>query len=772
MDRDAFILQKCQYDKCEATILIQGPFCTKHTHSKYLAEGATVAVPSFALGRRHPNGIQPSQQLSSHPYCHSPTMARQEEKLGDAITVKTSITPVRSMSDKKQLPAKKVARKTTGPTSMKPSPNPPPSIRNPNFSLIGDDNAVVEGPASSQRPPKKRRLSTDVGREERASPGHTTTLAEINALFAAQAYRLSHSASRDVGSTAASDFALRPKKENSTSLEIPPRHKTRDDRDAPASKSSYKDPSRKQQGSYNTSKAVIDLTGDEDSLPQASQSSRNGVGASFSKTQPRKDGYSAVGSKSAGKSIEVQVPPNQGPNKLISQFNAPRQNEQAHTRKTGSDSVPHSLPKKSNANIASRPTAQGVPEHIQPPPPKFMDAPRQKEQLETARQHSHILEVEKTLGKHGPERYATAPSPAPLPNTASINGVNGGPRPASNGKSGAQKVPSAPLEASKTKMNDAPHLSQPVNIDNAHSSARATISKTAATLMSQDLVEGQSSASKPHIPRELQMAPHYFVPSKPRQPSFHEPPELSAPIRPSHNTNRNNEVGQPANITTAVPSPAFTASGQFQKEKSLEEQQQNPITKHDSKKLDSYIYNKQNEPFRPGSASFGVPAYHLPPRPTQSAAAFTYIDPRVHWNHHHSAKWHLEKQRNIRERGTRKTNFGRAAARLAKRKREEGDQAPEMALPERVMSNPQWLAAIDVLEEMEGKMKERRRAKWREDRRERERNAEGQKKAGRKEEAGEAEIGGFSPHGGGEVVEKDDESSVWPTDSTFDSIGD
>ncbi|KAI0383296.1 hypothetical protein F5Y04DRAFT_32253 [Hypomontagnella monticulosa] len=627
MDRNAFILQRCQFDKCEATILIKGPYCTKHTHhthTKHLPELATTGVPSSTLGCRQLNNARLSQQVPSQSHCRSPTMAPREEKLGDAITVKTSHAPAKPPSDKKQLSAKGVARKTTGPISSKL-----------NFGLPRDSNPAAEIAGLT---PKKRRLPTHVEKEQGSrAPG-----------------RVPGFPTRDVESTAASDFALRPKKENSASLEMPPRHKTCDNQDNPVLKSSYRDPPRKQQVLYNSPKTVIDLTGDDDILPQ---SSRNG--------------FRPLGLNHKGRSTEVKPP---------GQINTHGQNEPSYIHDISSNSVSRTLPKKPNEAAAPRPTAQGNPQHSRPPPQSSVDVPRE----------SSVVA----------ERQATIPDSTPLSNTEAINGTNKESRPLSRGQTSAQKRYGAPLESSKMKAQIIPHKSQAINADSLDNSVRLASPKAPTTIHEQP-GERESSSSMPNIPPRPETTTQYFNLPKAR------------PTPPATYANQNMGPEQSTSIAATTPNLTLATPKENQTRKTLEEQRQDLIAKHDPKKFDSYIYSKQNEPFRPGSALFGVPQHHLPPRPTRPATTFAHIDPRVHWNHRRPAKWYLEKQRDIRERGTRKSNFARTAACAARRKREAGGEAPRMGLPERVRSNPQWLAALDVLEEMEGKAEERRRATMR-----------------------------------------------------------
>ena len=133
---------------------------------------------------------------------------------------------------------------------------------------------------------------------------------------------------------------------------------------------------------------------------------------------------------------------------------------------------------------------------------------------------------------------------------------------------------------------------------------------------------------------------------------------------------------------------------------SVAERQKQRIENHDPEKFDTYIYGKANEPFRPGSALFDVPWYAQPPRPVRPATHFGYFDPRVHWSQPKPEQWYREKREEIRRRGGRKAQVGKAAATLAHRRLEDQKVDRRINLPDRVANNPQWMKALDELDEM------------------------------------------------------------------------
>lgn len=133
---------------------------------------------------------------------------------------------------------------------------------------------------------------------------------------------------------------------------------------------------------------------------------------------------------------------------------------------------------------------------------------------------------------------------------------------------------------------------------------------------------------------------------------------------------------------------------------SVEERQKLLVEKHNPETFDSYIYSKANEPFRPGSALFNIPWYEQPPRPIRPATHFGYFDPRVHWSQPKPEQWHRDKQEEVVKRGGKKANYSRAAASAARRKQDDQRADHRVQLPERVVSNQKWLAALDELDEM------------------------------------------------------------------------
>ncbi|KAH6840760.1 hypothetical protein B0I37DRAFT_357613 [Chaetomium sp. MPI-CAGE-AT-0009] len=129
----------------------------------------------------------------------------------------------------------------------------------------------------------------------------------------------------------------------------------------------------------------------------------------------------------------------------------------------------------------------------------------------------------------------------------------------------------------------------------------------------------------------------------------------------------------------------------------------------DTARFDALIYSQ------PGASS-PPPGIDLtpanPPPPTKSTTStatetpaetqpqdeplYLDIDPRIHWPQAHSAAWHAAKRAEMRARGNRKANFGRAAQSLRRQQQREAQRREpfEDALPEKMAENPAWVRAL------------------------------------------------------------------------------
>ncbi|KAI0971914.1 hypothetical protein F4678DRAFT_478918 [Xylaria arbuscula] len=138
------------------------------------------------------------------------------------------------------------------------------------------------------------------------------------------------------------------------------------------------------------------------------------------------------------------------------------------------------------------------------------------------------------------------------------------------------------------------------------------------------------------------------------------------------------------------------------------------VSQHNADAFDAAIYSENNRPFRPGDVLFGLPEHMLPPRPTRPATHYNYINPRPRWSQQGHKKGYQAKQNKISGRGVTKQNLGKAVTRAAERKQAElvpSSTRKREGLPRRVRDNPKWLAALDVLDNIEGQARAKRLGK-------------------------------------------------------------
>lgn len=123
----------------------------------------------------------------------------------------------------------------------------------------------------------------------------------------------------------------------------------------------------------------------------------------------------------------------------------------------------------------------------------------------------------------------------------------------------------------------------------------------------------------------------------------------------------------------------------------LEKQRQRLVEKQSMSTLDEYIYGQPSSSTPPiGLEIRGPPA---PRRIPQDKESFAHIDPRNHRSRPHSEQWYLQKEQEIRARGGRKVNFGKAAQRMKEQRHKEDPDDFEASLPDRVRNNEDWLSA-------------------------------------------------------------------------------
>ncbi|KAL7622837.1 hypothetical protein AAE478_006516 [Parahypoxylon ruwenzoriense] len=756
MDSGSYILQQCQFEACESTILLGGPYCAFHTRRRGFSKLATGTPPGPTPAQRQSGSHRPPQsstqqmqQLNGNPT----TMASPEEKLGDAITVKPPLTMPGPPSGKKQLPDKHVARKTTSSATSKPMHNLA-ATRAPDSKQSTNPGLAMDDTFSSPRPSKKPRLSTSADKELEA---HHLLSSYVESSFRAPSRaKPTKTEECDPRCAAPSDFALRPKKGTPGPLEMPPRPKSRDHRAASTREHQYGSLLRGQP--YNNAKGqgfpsppFIDLTGD-DLPPHTSNDTRH---HEHLRANARK-GHADLSAESRTppkdvtpepqhdrKLMEVQVDAKQTqtavghfsvslPKTSTGHVDASSGSERNHVHNASFGSAPHPYPKRHNdVKTPLLTETTPTPSHSQTLSP--VSQPMGAEGKQTTAQYPQPpVQASTDVALHNGQQDRRS---SPIPNLAEVVKINhtaNSCRETSDSSSSTIRLTTngIPKELHSAEINSPSisnqkareAISEVIEIPNpiAASKVNGTSIEHQGASLDTPLPGPQTPERGRKIPTNgLQATQRLILPKvraalEPRPTEFdiNSTQSLRLPenviTQPAIHTSQGAGNGNGKEQTSASDVVSM-AQGRSWRNLNPEERRQAWIANHDPDKFDSYIYGKLNEPNRPGSALYNTPEYQQPPRPTRPATRFAYIDPRVHWTHPHSKKWHLRKQEEIRERGTKKSNFGKAAARAAQRRQEEGDDPPRVGLPERVRSNPKWLAALDELDEMAEKYHARNR---------------------------------------------------------------
>ncbi|KAI0847385.1 hypothetical protein F5Y00DRAFT_241297 [Daldinia vernicosa] len=710
MENNQYILQRCQFKECEAPIFIKGPYCSTHTDSINALKPATVIMPSSTPDYQQPSNDQHFQRPASQPQSNSTAIIHQSEKLRDAITVKAPLPMAGPVNEKKHLPIKMVARKTAG-NAFSNSKHEPVGVRKSEPKLPFNASPTGDISSSSQRPQKRPKLSADVDK------GEVETYRRVSLSPAVISTNIGE---RDHEPVAASDFALRPRKGISSPLETPSGPGSRD---ISSSKPFYKGRPREQQSLYDNSKGykiptheVIDLTEDDNPRPRSSNNAVENLNVSTEKHHEDHAGgpnprtaHIPSESRREGESIKVQVSKSKDTSK-------PRGNgatgwkEQNGVRKISSNSTVRSLARKPHVHIAPRPAPALPSPDSQVASPATEPKPANGKQVSV--QHPKLPHENPAAEACQNDTQDQGKGEVPEPAEGTRRVVNGA---ATNPPPVTSAVPTTVATLDTTRVNGVhriPHVPTKEQVDEyirnilenptrinipTIKSPRIDLGTPLSRLNSEEVPNPtqRSPSREDSDPSSTQTLGRSQVAEKPPSAKRHQAvPKTAQPA------NNRSTAKRPANPSVGESTLASIIQNRRWKHLSPEERRQVWISKHDPDKFDSYIYGKLNEANRPGSMSFGRPEYQQPPRPTRPATHFGHIDPRVHWTRPRSKKWYFEKQNEIRERGSRKSNFGQAAARAVKRRREEGDDAPRIDLPDRVQNNPAWLSALDELDAM------------------------------------------------------------------------
>lgn len=773
--------------------MLGGPYCEKHKQSKCLPRLSTAATSPSSLSQQQSNNRQPSQPSSSHTNGRPTNMVPQEEKTRDAITVKTPFTmygPTRERptSEKKQLPDKRTARKTTGSTSSRQIPTPTSATRDPDSRPSLNRSSTGESSSLDKRPVKRQRLASDTDHEGRGARHNAPPLTK-SSTYSYPKIKKPDSEDSDLEITTASDFALHPRKAHPTSSEAMNGCKKRENQGTRAKPLHKAPPARKVPFSPHN---VIDLTGDDpepkpsrktlhSSVRKVHDKSLNGLHPRVSDTShkstpsvPMKDPHQverkacdrerlpketqrmeAITGRGTGvkrsreveeatsaneSSIEVQTASNKGVHKSTEHVNTPPvnipsvQKSQNHTRNSHSDPPANLLPKKPVTKIAPRPVPTLVPssprpplsdsqskqvvngswkvsQPIYPPDKESTDLPdKNGKRVQQVDHKQDLAAVEKDTDGVAVDDH---PSVSNGPSTVGDNALS------TNEKISEPRLIAKPtpqfhpeqVKAFIREIVERPRTASPLT-SNGTSREKSRAANLDASLPQPDSGTKASPAFLPPNSEKTVVSNIQTVP-EPRaidpststqhkaQPVGHEP----------QHTGEQNSIDAPARFPITKSTLASTVKGRSWKRLNPEERRQAWVAHHEPAKFDSYIYGKLNEANRPDSPLFGLPGYEQPLRQTRPATHFAHIDPRIHWTRPHSQKWYREKQCEIRRRGTRKSNFGKAAARRAKQRREDEEDCVGPDLPDRVKHNPTWVAALDELDDMAATFYSQRREK-------------------------------------------------------------
>lgn len=129
----------------------------------------------------------------------------------------------------------------------------------------------------------------------------------------------------------------------------------------------------------------------------------------------------------------------------------------------------------------------------------------------------------------------------------------------------------------------------------------------------------------------------------------------------------------------------------------LEKQRRHLAEKLDTSALDRLVYGQEASSEPP--LGIAKPSEIEPTK--RHDVYYADIDPRTHWTRPHSDEWFRKKEEEIKARGGRKANLGKAAQRMREKRLNEDPDAWEETLPDRVRNNEAWLGAMRWLHSQE-----------------------------------------------------------------------
>lgn len=164
------------------------------------------------------------------------------------------------------------------------------------------------------------------------------------------------------------------------------------------------------------------------------------------------------------------------------------------------------------------------------------------------------------------------------------------------------------------------------------------------------------------------------------------------------------KTSPPAKVTPTTTNPGQTervSSSPRSKLKAitrvppLEKQRQSIVQKKEASSLDTFVYT-QSCTSQPPPGGGPIKCSELK---QQESVLYAPLDPRTHRMRPHSEAWYEQKEVEIRARGGRKANFGKAAQRMKLQRLKDGPQNFEAVLPDRVLQNENWVSALRWFDE-------------------------------------------------------------------------
>ncbi|KAK3326399.1 hypothetical protein B0H66DRAFT_600525 [Apodospora peruviana] len=122
-----------------------------------------------------------------------------------------------------------------------------------------------------------------------------------------------------------------------------------------------------------------------------------------------------------------------------------------------------------------------------------------------------------------------------------------------------------------------------------------------------------------------------------------------------------------------------------------------PSKSVDTTLLDILVYQQEGAATPPYGVTMPDPTPPSNPNPPDEPV-YADIDPHIHWPQPHSDAWLRQKQEEIKARGKRKANFGKAAHSMKKQRLMEEPVSFLETLPDKVLDNSAWVRVLKKLD--------------------------------------------------------------------------